>query len=73
MRRTIRLRPDFDQIAKERGAAAPLWRDMGVDRSTLHRVRTGETRPSNEFIAGALAALAPAKFDDLFEVVTTQQ
>ncbi|WP_245950246.1 transcriptional regulator [Saccharothrix carnea] len=44
---------------------------MGVNRSTVSRVLTGEIRPGAAFIAGALAAFAPlsVQFEDLFEVV----
>jgi hypothetical protein len=43
---------------------------MGVNRSTVKRVRTGELQPGSAFIAGGLVAFAPMPFDDLFEVVT---
>ncbi|WP_158852333.1 transcriptional regulator [Saccharothrix deserti] len=45
---------------------------MGVNRSTISRVLTGELRPGAAFIAGALAAFAPleVRFEDLFEVET---
>ncbi|MEU5695176.1 transcriptional regulator [Actinosynnema sp. NPDC020468] len=42
---------------------------MGLNRSTVMRVRSGELQPGAAFIGGALAALAPMQFDDLFEVV----
>lgn len=47
-----------------------LAKTMRVNRSTVMRVRTGQLQPGPAFIAGALVALAPMQFDDLFEVVT---
>jgi hypothetical protein len=44
---------------------------MGVNRSTVGRVLSGDLRPGSAFIAGALVALRPMAFDDLFQVVTT--
>jgi hypothetical protein len=35
----------------------------------VHRVRTGYLQPGPAFIGGALTALAPMGFDDLFDVV----
>lgn len=69
MANTVRLAPGFETAAAERTSQSPLWREIGVHRTTLHRVRNGETEPSPAFIAGALKALAPKKFEDLFEVV----
>lgn len=40
---------------------------MGVNTSTVHRVLTRQTRPSNEFIAAALKTLPDKTFEDLFE------
>lgn len=40
---------------------------MGVASSTVHRVLTRKTRPSNEFIAATLKTLPGKKFEDLFE------
>ncbi|MFD1146097.1 transcriptional regulator [Saccharothrix hoggarensis] len=45
-----------------------LARAMGVNRSTVARVRSGEMRPGRAFISGALKALDPMEFEDLFEV-----
>lgn len=42
---------------------------MNVNRSTVARVTSGEIQPGPAFIGGALVALAPMRFDDLFEVV----
>ncbi|CCH28566.1 transcriptional regulator [Actinosynnema sp. NPDC047251] len=42
---------------------------MEVERSTLSRVLKGSQRPGPLFIGGALKALAPLQFEDLFEVV----
>ena len=47
-----------------------LAKRMGVNRSTVMRVRMGRLQPGPAFIAGALVALAPMQFDDLFEVAS---
>jgi hypothetical protein len=46
-----------------------LARAMEVNRSTVARVFSGQLKPGPAFIAGALTALAPLEFVDLFEVV----
>jgi hypothetical protein len=46
---------------------------MGINRSTLARVRAGQLQPGPSFIAGALIALSPFQFCDLFEVVPRNQ
>lgn len=46
-----------------------LARAMRVNRSTVKRVRADELQPGPAFIGGALTALAPMTFEDLFEVV----
>ncbi|MBB4962838.1 transcriptional regulator [Saccharothrix violaceirubra] len=46
-----------------------LSKAMGVNRTTVTRVRTGELNPGAAFVAGALTALSPLDFDDLFEIV----
>jgi hypothetical protein len=72
MPHTIRLRTDMFartvQLAGFRSDYA-LAKAMGVNRSTVTRVLGGELRPGPAFIGGALVALAPMQFDDLFEVV----
>ncbi|WP_367132388.1 transcriptional regulator [Saccharothrix sp. HUAS TT1] len=45
-----------------------LAKAMGLNRASVKRVRTGESMPGPGFIAGALKALAPMVFEDLFEV-----
>jgi hypothetical protein len=42
---------------------------MGINRSTLARVRSGQLQPGPSFIAGALIALSPFEFSDIFEIV----
>ncbi|WP_461118879.1 transcriptional regulator [Saccharothrix stipae] len=71
--RRLRLAPGFDYAAQRRTSGAPLYKDMDIDRTVLHRVRTGKAQPGAAFIAGALIALAPAKFEDLFEVVAADE
>jgi hypothetical protein len=48
-----------------------LTATIGVNRSTVGRVLSGDLRSGSAFIAGALIALHPMAFDDLFQVVTT--
>ncbi|MEU4801314.1 transcriptional regulator [Actinosynnema sp. NPDC023587] len=46
-----------------------LAKAMGLNRSTVSRTRAGHLQPGPFFIAGALIALAPMQFEDLFETV----
>ncbi|MEU5695455.1 transcriptional regulator [Actinosynnema sp. NPDC020468] len=46
-----------------------LAKAMDLNRSTVARVKSGELLPGPVFIGGALTALAPMQFDDLFEVL----
>ena len=69
---SVRLRSEaFDKAV--RLAAFPsdyaLARAMKVNRSTVTRVRAGDLQPGPAFIGGALKALEPMAFHDLFEVV----
>ncbi|MFC6090838.1 helix-turn-helix domain-containing protein [Saccharothrix lopnurensis] len=50
-----------------------LCRRAGIQRSTLHRIERGTQDAGQRFIAGVLAALPDAKFEDLFEVVPAVQ
>ncbi|RKT52226.1 transcriptional regulator [Saccharothrix australiensis] len=72
MARTIKLRARaFRKAAILAGYASDygLAKAMEVNRSTVARVLNGELQPGPLFIGGALTALAPMQFDDLFEVV----
>jgi hypothetical protein len=72
MARTIRLRADvFSKAARLAGYTSDygLSKAMEVNRSTVARVLAGELQPGPAFIGGALTALAPMQFDDLFTVV----
>lgn len=64
---SIRVRGDFAAVAEQKGftTKTAIAKEIGVDASTLGRVMADKTKPSNEFIAGALALGA---FVDLFEV-----
>jgi hypothetical protein len=42
---------------------------LGVSRTTVKRMLSGELAPGERFIARTLAAFPDLKFDDLFEVV----
>ncbi|MEV0678080.1 transcriptional regulator [Actinosynnema sp. NPDC050436] len=68
----VRLRPGvFDKAAGSAGFPSDyaLAKAMKVNRSTVTRVRSGDLRPGAAFIGGALKALAPWAFEELFEVV----
>ncbi|GAA3881805.1 hypothetical protein GCM10022243_52950 [Saccharothrix violaceirubra] len=72
MAHTIRLRGGaFTKAVQLAGFGSDyaLSKAMEVNRSTVTRVRSGELQPGPAFIAGALVALSPMQFDDLFEVV----
>lgn len=49
------------------GSDHELAERMGVASSTVHRVLTRKTTPSNGFIAATLQTLPDKKFEDLFE------
>lgn len=73
---TIKLRTDaFAKSARLAGFRSDyaLAKAMDVNRSTVARVLGGELQPGPAFIGGALTALAPMQFDDLFEIVATQR
>ncbi|MFD1148884.1 transcriptional regulator [Saccharothrix hoggarensis] len=70
-RYAVRLRADaFGRAVALAGFRSEyaLAKVMGVNRSTVKRVRAGEQLPGAGFIGGALKALAPLAFEDLFEV-----
>jgi transcriptional regulator with XRE-family HTH domain len=50
------------------GSDADLARAIGVDATTLYRVMTGKTAPSNAFMARLVLAFPTAKLDSLFEL-----
>ncbi|GAA3844066.1 hypothetical protein GCM10022243_08100 [Saccharothrix violaceirubra] len=69
---TIRLRAvEFAKAMTLAGYRSDyaLSQTMGLNRSTVTRVRTGHLNPGPAFIAGALIALAPMEFHDLFNVI----
>jgi hypothetical protein len=72
---TVRLRRDaFAKIARLAGFPSDyaLAKRMQVNRSTVARVLAGDLQPGPAFIGGALIALAPMSFEDIFEVVETR-
>ncbi|MFJ6671726.1 transcriptional regulator [Actinosynnema sp. NPDC091369] len=72
MPHTVRLRIDlFTKAARLAGFRSDyaLAKSMDVNRSTVARVLSGELQPGPAFIGGALVALFPLQFHDLFEVV----
>lgn len=69
---TVKLRGEvFLKAARLAGYPSDyaLARAMGVNRSTMTRVLKGSLQPGPAFIGGALIALDPMGFNDLFEVV----
>ncbi|TQM83266.1 hypothetical protein FHX81_5684 [Saccharothrix saharensis] len=73
---TVRLKNDvFTKAVKLAGFPSDysLSKKMEINRSTVARVLSGELNPGPVFIAGALKALTPMQFDDLFEVVRSNQ
>ncbi|WP_342777768.1 AMED_5909 family protein [Saccharothrix texasensis] len=73
-RYAVRLRDDaFTKAVRLAGFHSDyaLAKAMGLNRSTVKRARDGELRPGARFISGALKALAPFEFEDLFEVETS--
>ena len=76
MARTIRLRAEaFGKAMRLAGYTSDygLAKAMEVNRSTVARVVAGELQPGPAFIGGALTALAPMQFDDLFTVEKVKQ
>lgn len=75
MSKTIRLRTEkFRKAALLAGyhSSYALAKAMEVERSTVTRVLNGSLQPGPAFIGGALTALEPMQFDDLFEVVSVR-
>lgn len=71
---TIRLRAlAFETAARRAGFRSDyaLAKAMEVNRSTVTRVRGGDLHPGPAFIGGALKALSPLRFDDLFVITTS--
>ncbi len=62
-------RLDSLRIAHGISSNAELARIIGVDRSTLLRVREGKTIASNEFLAKLATAFPFISKDDLFKIV----
>jgi hypothetical protein len=72
MPNTIKLRADaFRKAIQLAGFRSDygLAKAMDVNRSTVTRVFNGHLQPGAAFIAGALTALEPMEFHDLFEIV----
>jgi transcriptional regulator with XRE-family HTH domain len=68
----MRLRTRVFELAADYGYASDrqLARAMGVEPSTVSRVRSGESGVSPEFITGARRAFPDKTLDDLFYVET---
>lgn len=67
----IRLRTErFDERAGELGLAtdAAVAEYIGVNRSALCRIRSGEHRPGERFIAACLSSKFTNSFEWLFEL-----
>lgn len=69
---TLRL-DTFRAFAAARGHGTPsaIADAMNVHRSTVTRVLAGQQAVGADFIAGALTALAPVDFRDLFDITPT--
>lgn len=70
---TVRLRDEsFTKAVSLAGFHSnyALAKAMRLNRSTVVRVRRGVLQPGSAFISGALKALAPMQFEDLFEAVS---
>ncbi|GAA2685795.1 MULTISPECIES: transcriptional regulator [Actinosynnema] len=73
MPHTIQLRDEeFTRVSRLAGYRSDyaLARAMDVNRSTVTRVLSGDLQPGPAFIGGALVALYPLRFEDMFTVVT---
>lgn len=71
-RPTIRLRRgewDRRMTAKELETHLARAERIGVSRTTVGRIESGEIKPGEEFIAAVLDAFADLKFENVFEVV----
>ncbi len=69
---TVQLNSDvFTRAAKLAGFRSDyaLAKKMEINRSTVARVLSGKLNPGPAFIAGALTALTPMQFADLFAIV----
>ncbi|MCC8244239.1 transcriptional regulator [Saccharothrix luteola] len=76
MPHTIKLRRDvFTKAARLAGFRSDyaLAKAMEINRSTVARVLAGDLQPGLAFIAGALLALTPMQFHDLFHIVPDQR
>lgn len=64
---------EFSKLVKLAGFRSDyaLAKKMEVNRSTVARVVAGELSPGPAFIGGALAALAPVDFSNIFRIVKT--
>ncbi|GAA1313698.1 transcriptional regulator [Saccharothrix xinjiangensis] len=72
MTHTIALRTaEFAKLVRLAGFRSDyeLARAMGLNRSTVTRVREGLLQPGPAFIAGSLIVLNPLEFKDLFKIV----
>jgi hypothetical protein len=69
---TVELRVDeFSKLVRLAGFRSDyaLAKRMEVNRSTVARVVAGELSPGPAFIGGALVALAPMDFGNIFRIV----
>lgn len=68
--RLVLVRSKLDELRRAHGIESDtdLALRLGVNKTTLYRVSTGRTTPSNEFIAGIKVAFPLARLDDLFVV-----
>jgi transcriptional regulator with XRE-family HTH domain len=72
---TLRFRADqFRLYGKARGIVTDneIAAAIGLDRSTVYRLLSGDNDPGKYTIAAILAAFPDRKFEDFFEVTTVQ-
>jgi transcriptional regulator with XRE-family HTH domain len=66
----LRLRvAEFDRLTAKRGWTTDAQRAdaLGISRALMSRVRSGELRPGQKFIAAVLTIWGSAGYDVLFE------
>lgn len=70
-RPVIHLRQDMwngRMNAKELRSYPDRAKALGVSRTTIYRIESGETKPGVEFIARVLDAFDDLCFEDIFEI-----
>lgn len=58
----------FNELLGGSQSQVQIARRLGVDPSTLWRITTGKTTPSNQVIAQIVRAFPEVPFNDLFDI-----